>query len=63
MDGSETGLPDVTPEAIHALEEARAGPSGNAINGSDDGEEAKLGDVEMDFEGKEGEEQAPKTKA
>ena len=56
MDGSETGLPDVTPEAIHALEEAKAGPSGNAINGSDDGEEAKLGDVEMDFEGKEGEE-------
>ena len=53
LDGSETGLPDVTPEAIRALEEAGAGPSGNAINGSDDGEEAKIDDVEMDFEGKE----------
>lgn len=72
LDGSETGLPDVTPEAIRALEEAGAGPSGNAINGSDDGEEAKIDDVEMDFEGKEEEAaqegginqpKTPKTKA
>ena len=52
LEGTETGLPDVTPEAVRKhFEEA---PINTAINEAE--EEAKVDDVEMDFEKPEGEE-------